>query len=637
MNEQAVLHFNLGNALVQQGRLAEALACYDQAIALQPDYGQAWCNRGNLLQMRHQIDAAVESYDRAIALNTEYADAYWNKANALLLGGDFVRGWPLYEWRWKRDSFTSPKRGFAQPLWLGQESLAGKTILLHSEQGLGDTVQFCRYVPMVAALGARVVLEVQKPLLGLVHSLPGVSEWVEKGTALPPFDFHCPLLSLPLAFNTGICDIPGAASYLSSDPVRRAHWANRLGPRTRPRIGIVWSGGAGHAHDQMRSIPLALMLQWLPDVFDYVSMQQEVRSGDRQVLEASDRVTHFGKDLLDFGDTAALCDGVDLIISVDTSVAHVAAALGKPTWVLLPYNPDWRWMLGRRDSPWYPGAVLYRQQQPADWSAVLARVASDLTGQWLANQTCPVCQGACLVMAPVDFHKSCEEVKGSVFEPSGIAVHYCVCKHCGFCFAPEIASWSPQLFAQRIYNDDYVLVDPDGADRRPRSNAEMVRAMFADQAMASVRHLDYGGGAGLLSRLLKHCFLDSKSFDPFVPAARGVVTALDQLGKFDLITAFEVFEHVPDPQELMRDLRTLLAPEGVVLFSTQLSDGHIHPGQPLTWWYASPRNGHISLFSKTSLSALAQQYGFRLISFADGLYALCTRLPSWARHLVRTE
>ena len=402
---------NRGAALRALGQFESAVASYDKAIALNPSYIEAWYNRGNALRDLRQLEAALESYSRAIDLDPSYlnsysnsgyvlkelkrfgealasydkvialdssnADAYWNKALILLLVGDYEKGLALYEWRWKNEKLSLQERICSQPLWLGRESLSGKTILLHCEQGLGDTIQFCRYVKMVAELGARVVLEVQKPLVSLLGQIEGVAEVVQQGRALPSFDMHCPLMSLPLAFNTTVESIPRASEYLKSDPMKVAERRRRLGTESRPRIGLVWSGNSQHTHDRHRSIELAELMKWLPPEFQYVSLQKELREVDRETLRSHD-IVHFGEELRDFSDTAALCEAMDLVISVDTGVAHLAAALGRPTWVLLPFDPDWRWLLDRDDTPWYPGMSLYRQKSPGDWVSVFYRLGSGL-------------------------------------------------------------------------------------------------------------------------------------------------------------------------------------------------------------------------------------------------------------------
>lgn len=245
---------------------------------------------------------------------------------------------------------------------------------------------------------------------------------------------------------------------------------------------------------------------------------------------------------------------------------------------------------------------------------------------------CPVCNDTCSLLDVVDFNKSCEEAGGKFLALAGIPVYYALCSNCGFCFAPEIATWKLQEFEEKIYNDEYMLVDPDYIETRPKANAANLISMLGDQARF-IKHLDYGGGSGLLASILKKSNWQSVSYDPFVD--RNV--SIGQIGKFDLITAFEVFEHVPDVQLLMSNLRSLLSPDGIVLFSTLLSDGNIHPNQRINWWYASPRNGHISLFSRKSLATLAQNNGVNFGSFSEGLHVLFTKVPPWANHIIRLD
>lgn len=246
--------------------------------------------------------------------------------------------------------------------------------------------------------------------------------------------------------------------------------------------------------------------------------------------------------------------------------------------------------------------------------------------------SCPVCTAPCVLLDTVDFNKSCEELNGKFLPASGVPISYVLCSHCGFCFAPEIAAWTLEQFSQKIYNDDYVQVDPDYVEARPKANAAGLIPMLGDNARG-IKHLDYGGGGGLLSKLLGEAHWQSSSYDPFVHRD----TAIADLGQFDLLTAFEVFEHVPDVHGLMANLRTLLKPGGIVLFSTMMTDGNIRLGQKLTWWYASPRNGHISLFSRNSLALLAQEHGFSFASFSEGFHVLFTQVPPWAAHFMRPQ
>lgn len=370
-------HYNRANTLLAMHRPEAAVEGFDRVIALQPGHVEAHVNRGIALKQLNRIEAAMASHERALALAPGHAAAAWNQALVLLLQGDLERGWPLFESRWETAQ-KADRRDFGKPLWLGEASVGGCTLLLHAEQGLGDTLQFCRYAKLVADRGARVVLEVPAPLAPVLAGLAGVSSLVVRGEPLPWFDFHCPLLSLPLALRTTAASIPADVPYLSADPARLEHWAAELGPRRAPRIGLAWSGRAEHQDDRNRSIPLASLLPHLPPGCECISLQKEVREGDLATLREQPRIRHFGDALRDFADTAALCAQVDLMVSVDTSVAHLAGALGRPTRILLPFSPDWRWQLDRPDSPWYPTVRLYRQQVAADWSAPFAALEEDL-------------------------------------------------------------------------------------------------------------------------------------------------------------------------------------------------------------------------------------------------------------------
>jgi ADP-heptose:LPS heptosyltransferase len=301
----------------------------------------------------------------------------------LLLQGDFENGLLLYESRWtsKKVSEIIGKRFIDGPVWLGHESLQDKTILLYGEQGIGDFIQFSRYAKLVADLGAKVILEAPQTLAGLMKDLEGVSELVVKGKELPFFDYQCPLLSLPLAFKTNLEAIPNPVGYINIDnyPNKIKEWRLRLSSKIRPRVGLVWSGNLHHKNDHNRSILLRDILPSLPNQFEYVSLQKEVREVDKLTLDSNPHILNFSSHLNDFLDTAALIDNLDFVISVDTSVAHLSGALGKKTLLLLPYVPDWRWLLDREDSPWYQSMKLYRQTSIGNWSDPLERVKSDLS------------------------------------------------------------------------------------------------------------------------------------------------------------------------------------------------------------------------------------------------------------------
>ncbi|MGA8146627.1 MAG: tetratricopeptide repeat-containing glycosyltransferase family protein [Gallionellaceae bacterium] len=371
----AEAYSNRGNVLQELKRLEEALLSYDRAIALNPAYAEAYNNRGNALKDLMRLDEAGACFDRAIALN--YAPAYWNKSLLDILTGNFDEGWQLYEWRWN-DSQKDFARNFSKPLWLGQEAVAGKTLLIHAEQGLGDFIQFCRYALMLEALGAKVILEVPSVLVALISTLEGNFTVVEHGRLLPAFDLHCPVMSLPLAFKTRVENIPAPIPYLHADFDKHRRWHQKIGNTTKPRVGLVWSGNTAHKNDRNRSIPLLLFESLLQLPIEFHVLQKEIQPDDAAVL-TSLRGLHLHHDELnDFADTAALVQEMNLVISVDTSVAHLAGAMGKPVWILLPFMPDYRWMLGSADCPWYPTATLFRQPESGDWSSVITEVGMQL-------------------------------------------------------------------------------------------------------------------------------------------------------------------------------------------------------------------------------------------------------------------
>jgi tetratricopeptide (TPR) repeat protein len=411
--DSAELHYNRGNALLALKRFDEALASYDRAIARWPDYAWAHCNRGVALHgltrfedalashehavalqpdsaithsnrgvaLYHlkRLEEALASYERALALQPDLPDAHYGEAHCRLLIGDLPRGWEKFEWRWKIEPFKSDKRDFVQPQWSGSQNIAGQTVLLHTADGFGDTIQFVRYAPLVAARGARVILEVLKPQQELMCTLAGVTQVVARGEPLPDFDWHCILLSLPLAFGTRLATIPSETPYLRAAASLADSWNARLGPRDRPRIGVAWSGNPIHGNDRNRSIGLRALLPLLAGIdATFVSLHRDVRAADAAVLAERTDILHFGEQLGDYADTAALISNLDLIVSVDTSVVHLAGALAKPVWILLPFMPDWRWLLDREDSPWYPTARLFRQDATRMWDGLIPRVRAAL-------------------------------------------------------------------------------------------------------------------------------------------------------------------------------------------------------------------------------------------------------------------
>jgi tetratricopeptide (TPR) repeat protein len=378
--------YNRGVALIKLGRYDEAVAACDSAIAGDRGHGNslgnAWLNRGKALAQLNRFDEAIASYGQVLALKKDHADAHFNQSLALLTQGDYRRGFAEYEWRWRRTGMPAQKsRG--KPLWLGEYPLHRKTILLHAEQGLGDTIQFARYVPRLIASGANVVLEVQPELKSLLARLDGGATVIARGETLHQqnlaYDVHCPLGSLPLALKTEPATVPAAVPYLSASGAHLAKWSAQLGALPQPRIALAWSGNADHDNDRNRSLAFAQLKPLLAGgKGSFISIQRDLRPQDATVLAAESRVTHLGGELDDFADTAAVLTLCDLVISVDTAPVHLAGAMGRPVWVLVPFVPDWRWTKAGDMTPWYPTARLFRQTALDDWDGVIARVGDAL-------------------------------------------------------------------------------------------------------------------------------------------------------------------------------------------------------------------------------------------------------------------
>jgi tetratricopeptide (TPR) repeat protein len=375
--EYADAHNNMGIALQELGRHEQAVASYRQALALKPDHAEAHNNLGLSLRDLDRHEEALACFEMAQAIKPDYVDAHVNEALVRLALGDYARGWKKYPWRLLTANFSKGKKRPAQPLWLGHWDISDKTILLHGEQGLGDTIQFARFVPAVAQLGGKVVLAVQRPLTALMAGLQGASVVRGQGDPVPAFDAFCPLPSLPLAFKTTLETVPADVPYLSAPAHRVAQWRPLLDALPRPRVGLMWTRG-GSPHDR-RSVPLRLLLPLLElRGIQFVALQKELPERETGLFASTGVPSFFGERLTDLADTAAIIAMLDLVITIDTSIAHVAGALGKPMWVLLPYAADWRWLRQRSDSPWYPTARLFRQPAPGDWQGALRQVAEGL-------------------------------------------------------------------------------------------------------------------------------------------------------------------------------------------------------------------------------------------------------------------
>lgn len=371
-------HNNLGNTLLETGRFDEAVGAIREAIRFKPDLVDAHNNLSIALREMGSLDEAIASCREALNLNPDYAEAHDVLSSILLLKGDLAQGWVEYEWRWRLKDFPSPRGKFSQPRWDGA-ALNGGTIFLHPEGGFGDVIQFVRYLPMVVDRGGTVVLECQKQMHPLLET-PGIVKLISADEPLPTFDVHCPLMSLPLVFGTRIDTIPATVPYLKANPSLIESWNARLGPRDgKLRVGLAWAGGVRFKLDRTRSLTLERLAPFgrVGDV-RFFSLQKGPPGEQAKTPPAGLQLIDLGPDLKNFSDTAAVMSSMDLIISTDTSVAHLAGAMGLPIWVMLQFMPDWRWLLDREDSPWYPTMRLFRQKAWGDWPEVIERVAQAL-------------------------------------------------------------------------------------------------------------------------------------------------------------------------------------------------------------------------------------------------------------------
>lgn len=369
-------HFNLASALQKQDKIEDAIAHYQRGLALNPSYPEVYLNFGAALKAQGRLENAIASYQQALILKPNYPKARYNLALALLQHGELRQGFTEYEWRWQLPH--NPPRNFSQPLWDGS-NLQGKRILLHAEQGLGDTIQFIRYAPFVASRGGYVIVECQAPLIQLLQTVPGIHQLVAQGETLPQFDVHVPLLSLPHCLDTTLETIPTQIPYVS--PPASHHLKLDAPQGTLLKVGIAWAGSPKNPNNRHRSLDLAYFstLFDIPGVAFY-SLQKELPAAElARLADYKGRIQDLSNQLHDFTDTAAVVLQLDLVITVDTSIAHLAGALGKSAWVLLNFDPDWRWLIGRETSPWYPSIRLFRQDSPGNWQDVFARVAESLS------------------------------------------------------------------------------------------------------------------------------------------------------------------------------------------------------------------------------------------------------------------
>ncbi|MDP9172421.1 MAG: tetratricopeptide repeat protein [Planctomycetota bacterium] len=366
---------NLGNALHDCGEYQRAVAHFNSALALKPDYIEVYSNMAKTLEQLGRYDEAIEACRRVIAEKPEFAMAHFNLGICLLLKGEFEEGWGEYAWRWKIKDSSLPRHKFTQPLWDGG-SLEGKSILLHAEQGFGDMLQFARYLPMVKKQGTRIMLACESELRRLLENQFQIDQWLSPKQPFPLTDVHCPLMDLPMMFGTTLATVPADIPYLRADETSSTQWAKRLAEYPGLKVGLNWAGRPSHGNDRNRSIALSALapLFGVPGI-TFFSLQ---KWNANPVINTSFNLIDWTQELTDFADTAALINNLDLVISVDTAVVHLAGTMGKPVWTLLPFAPDWRWMLGREDSPWYPTMRLFRQTKERNWDGPIARLVEAL-------------------------------------------------------------------------------------------------------------------------------------------------------------------------------------------------------------------------------------------------------------------
>lgn len=383
-SSNADLFYNRGLVHWNQRNYAAAISDYTCAIELRPKYHQAFNNRGSAYRELADFEMALTDFETSTNLKSDFADGYWNQSLIHMMNGKYEKAWPLYEYRWQSKHFPSEKRNFSEPLWLGKQSIEGKTILIHSEQGLGDTIQFCRYIKMLHQKKCKILMEVEKPLINLMKCLLPQENIFQKGSALPEFDSHCPLMSLPLAFNTSFETIPFSSAYLHPDPTRVAWWQKNLKSREKLKLGLAWRGNPNHPKNTQRSACLHDLIDELRDDFEWFSLQIETTQEENQLISKCQNFHHFGKKIGDFAETAAFCCSLDAIISVDTSIAHLAGALGLPTYLLLSGVPDSRWQIMGERTPWYDTMKLFRLTRNQKFSELLKKIQIECANQLVA-------------------------------------------------------------------------------------------------------------------------------------------------------------------------------------------------------------------------------------------------------------
>ncbi len=633
-------HYDLSDALLTLGQTQAGIGQALTALRIEPIYARA-VGVANALNGAGHYTAALEvtgfgqgfellnaratalkgvglfeegivAGQQALAAAPDNPLMRFNLATSRLALGDMTASaWQLFEARLHLHDVPGWTATAAR--WTGQD-IRGRTLLLHAEQGLGDTVQFVRYVPLLASYGARIVLVVQPSLFRLLRYMDGVAQVVAIGDELPAFDLYCPLLSLPGILGTTIGTIPPPIPY---PPQAYARAPSRLGDVDGMRVGLVWSGNRDYIHDRHRSLDAAdlVPLAGIPGV-QFVSLQHQPQDELPVELGAIDPMP----GVQDFADTAALIAELDLVIAVDTSVAHLAATMGKPVWLLSRFLGCWRWLHHRSDSPWYPGMAIYRQSQPGIWASTIARVAHDLTqlaaafpsrnGSRIASRHGtglePPCR-ACGSAAPAF---------GSVAFAAAVpleAVTYHRCPDCALLFTTDLDGWTDTELSTHIYNEGHPAADPDYRDNAPAAGAHLLGLLFGPSC-GDLSLLDYGGDGRLAELARSEHGMVTEAYDP-----RLCRQAPPRARLFPVVTCFDMLEHATRPHALIQGLATLLAPDGIAVFSTTVQPPDIMR-HGLAWPYIAPRLGHVTIFSAEALRCVWQRSGFAVRSYGTNLH-----------------
>jgi len=652
-------------AALAAGQLESAEALARGLLASGSGPVPIWALLASAVRRQGRIEEAAGIQKMLVEANPGNYDLHFDLAESLLLLGDFERGWREYHYRYRLAHTTHLERKVQTKRWDGRP-IPGKSLLIHDEQGFGDTFQFMRMVPWARDRSqARLILQITPEQESLARRMGGFDELVLRGQLPPKFDIHCEMMSLPMAMGLKQSDLPGAIPYLSADKRRLTKWRKRLANLPRPLVALNWAGRPNHFNDANRSMTLADLAPLAMAGVTFLSIQQGPKAAQAKTPPVGMNLVDLSDEIKDFDDTAAIFNIIDLLISVDSSPVHLAGALNRPAWVMLPFVPDWRWLLEREDSAWYPSLRLFRQKKAGDWPDVVRRMAAALAemaglpvpvfaggGGLVSISTssgpqlrppprdaippsdpaaipCQICDAPAPLCGVVDFHKSCLEQNGPSLPLAAVPVYYRHCENCGFLFSDSLKTWNKEDFIHHIYNDQYHTVDPDYVETRSKVNTDLILALFK-RNLKDLYFIDYGCGNGSLGQKLRlqGCRLDD--LDPF--AEKQMLPAKTA----DVVTAFELLEHSNTPKKTVESITSYVKDDGIIVFSTLLQPSKFNPlgTDGLNWWYIAPRNGHVSIYSETSLSLIFAQVGFQLTSLNRNLHLAYRKLPAFASHLV---